>query len=161
MKQTPQMKRAQANMAPGVLTLEGFLGRDQRHLVDIIIEDEAAVQRLDVTHEAIAARMKSLRDSGERGLGEFVTVEPGILVRVDSVRGKLPCPFEDPGLFEKTTTTVRNDNIGKEVSYSDLHIHLIGEHGFYEGKGFLFRLDPEVLVEVLQVPRQEFRSLFT
>ncbi|WP_319562464.1 hypothetical protein [Marispirochaeta sp.] len=155
MKQTQQMKRAQANMAPGVLTLDGFLGRDQRHLVDIIIEDEAAVQRLDVSHEAIAARMQLLRDGGEKGLGEFVTVEPGILVRVDSVRGKLPCPFEDPGLFEKTTTTVRNERNGKEVSYSDLHIHLIGEHGFYEGKGFPFRLEPEKLVETLEVPTQE------
>ncbi|ORC35324.1 hypothetical protein B4O97_09110 [Marispirochaeta aestuarii] len=155
MKQTQQMKRAQANMAPGVLTLEGFLGRDQRHLLDIIIEDEAAVQRLDVSHEAIANRMQFLRDGGAKGLGEFVTVEPGILVRVDSVRGKLPCPFEDQGLFEKTTTTVRNEKHGREISYSDLHIHLIREHGFYEGKGFAFRLDPEALVEVLEVSREE------
>jgi hypothetical protein len=155
MKQTQQMKRAQANMAPGVLTLEGFLGRDQRHLLDIIIEDEAVVQRLDVSHETIARRMQFLRDGGEKGLGEFVTVEPGILVRVDSVRGKLPCPFEDQGLFEKTTTTVRNERINKDISYSDLHIHLIREHGFYEGKGFAFRLEPKELVEILEVPRLE------
>ena len=154
MKQTPQMKRAQANMAPGVLTLDGFLGKDDRHLVDIIIEDEADVQRLDVSHEAIARRMTALRDAGARGLGEFVTVEPGITVRVDSVRGKLPCPFEDPGLYSKTTTTVKNEKIGKQISFSDLHIHLIGEHGFYEGRGFPFRLEPRVLVDVLEVPAE-------
>lgn len=151
MKQTPQMKRAQANMAPGVITLEGFLGKDERHLVDIIIEDEAVVQRLNTSHEAIAARMLELREKGAGGLGEFVTVEEGISVQVYSVRGKLPCPFEDPGLFSKTTTTVRNERLGKEISYSDLHLHLIGEHGFYEGKGFLFRLEPRELVEILEV----------
>ena len=151
MKQSPQMKRAQANMAPGVITLEGFLGKDERHLVDIIIEDEADVQRLNTSHEAIAARMQELRDKGARGLGEFVTVEEGISVQVYSVRGKLPCPFEDPGLFSKTTTTVRNEKLNREVSYSDLHIHLIGEHGFYEGKGFPFRLEPSSLVEILVV----------
>jgi hypothetical protein len=84
-------------------------------------------------------------------LGEFVTVEEGISVQVYSVRGKLPCPFEDPGLFSKTTTTVKNDRLGREISFSDLHLHLIGEHGFYEGKGFLFRLDPKALVEILEV----------
>ena len=151
MKQSPQMKRAQENMAPGVLTLDGFLGADDRHLVDIIIEDEADVQRLDVTHEAIAARMLELRDAGAGGLGEFITVEPEILVQVYSVRGKLPCPFEDPGLHSKTTTTVKNRKLNKEVSFSDLHIHLIGEHGFYEGKGFPFRLDPATLVKVLEI----------
>ncbi len=157
MKQSPQMKRAQDNMAPGVITLKGFLGTDERHLVDIIIQDEADVQRLDVSHEAIAARMRELRDAGARGLGEYITVEPGIVVQVYSVRGKLPCPFEDPGLHSKTTTTVRNEKQGSEVSFSDLHIHLIGEHGFYEGKGFPFRLDPEKLVQVLEVqPDQQF-----
>ncbi len=138
-------------MAPGVITLEGFLGTDDRHLVDIIIEDEAVVQRLDASHESIAARMRELRDAGAAGLGEYITVEPGIVVQVYSVRGKLPCPFEDPGLHSKTTTTVKNEKLGLEVSFSDLHIHLIGEHGFYEGKGFPFRLDPVKLVEVLEV----------
>ena len=138
-------------MAPGVLTLDGFLGSDERPLVDIIIDDEADVQRLDVTHEVIAARMLELRDAGAGGLGEFITVEPEILVQVYSVRGKLPCPFEDPGLHSKTTTTVINRKLNKEVSFSDLHIHLIGEHGFYEGKGFPFRLDPATLVKVLEV----------
>lgn len=155
MKQTPQMKRAQANMAPGVITLEGFLGRDERHLVDIIIDDEAAVQRLNTTHEAIAERMRELRDKGAKGLGEYVTVEEGIAVQVYSVRGKLPCPFEDPGLYAKTTTTVRNERLDREISFSDLHLHLIGEHGFYEGKGFLFRLEPKALVEVLEVPTED------
>ena len=86
--------------------------------------------------------MVELRDAGMAGLGEFLDVAPHFEVRVDSVRGKLPCPFGDPGIFPKTNTTVRNKRLGREITYTDLHIHLIGSHGFYEGKGSPFRLEP-------------------
>jgi hypothetical protein len=70
---------------------------------------------------------------------------------VDSVRGVLPCPFGDPGIFPKTNTTVRNRQSGRELTYTDLHIHMIGSHGFYEGRGSQFRLEPRDLAAVLEV----------
>jgi hypothetical protein len=37
-----------------------------------------------------------------------------------------------------------------------MHIHLIDSHGFYEGKGSPFRLEPAALVEILDIqPAQE------
>lgn len=151
MKQTVQMRRIQEKMAPGVITRDGFLGQDRRNLVDILVQDEAEVHRLGLSHQAIAQRMIELRDSGLSGLGNFIDVAPHFEVRVDSVRGKLPCPFGDPGIFAKTNTTVRNLQKGRELTYTDLHIHLIGSHGFYEGLGSPYRLDPEALAEVLEV----------
>ncbi|MFP4563185.1 MAG: hypothetical protein ACLFRY_07715 [Spirochaetia bacterium] len=151
MKQTPQMRRVQENMRPGAITLDGFLGNDPRNLGDILIEDDAEVKRMGLTHEEIASRMNVLREAGEEGLGEFITVPPNFEVRVDSVRGKLPCPFEHPGLFPKTNITVRNTRLGREITYTDLQIHLIEAHGFYEGKGSRYRIDPEELVEVLEI----------
>lgn len=155
MKQTPQMKKIQENMRPGVLTLHGFLGTDKRDLVEILEEDTAEVRRLGTTHRAIADRMKYLRDQGMRGLGEFIDVEPHFEVRVDSVRGGIPSPFGDAGLIRKTNTTVRNKALGREIVYTDVNIHLIGEHGFYEGRGSLFRMEPGELVEVLEVEKEE------
>ena len=155
MKQSPQLQKAQDSMAPGVITLEGFLGSDKRNLGDILIDDDAAVHRLGMTHEHIAHAMQNLRDSGLRGLGEFIHVAPHFEVRVDSVRGKLPCPFQHPGIYPKTNITVRNTENGKELTFTDLHIHLINEHGFYEGRGSAFRLDPKVLVDVLEVQPEE------
>lgn len=152
MKQTPQMRRIQERMAPGVITRDGFLGEDRRNLVDILTQDDAAVRRLDRRHQDIALRMVELRDAGMSGLGEFADVAPHFEVRVDTVRGKLPCPFGDPGIFPKTNTTVRNKRLGREVTFTDLHIHLIGAHGFYEGLGSPFRLEPEELAAVLEVP---------
>ncbi len=151
MKQTVQMDRIQQNMAPGVMTRDGFLGTDGRKLIDILISDDAAVKRLDLDHRKIAAAMRHLRNAGTRGLGELITVPPHFEVRVESVRGKLPCPFGHPGLVAKTNITVRNLKQDREITFTDLHIHLIEAHGFYEGKGSSFRLDPADLVEILEV----------
>lgn len=151
MKQTVQMERIQEKMRPGVITRDGFLGSDRRKLIDILIEDDEAVKRMDLTHQRIVGRMIELRDAGMRGLGEFVEVPPHYEVRVDSVRGKLPCPFGDPGIFPKTNIMIRNTRLGRELTYTDLHIHLIGSHGFYEGTGSPFRLEPAELAEVLEI----------
>ncbi len=151
MKQTVQLQKAQESMRPGVITRDGFLGADRRNLIDMLIEDDEAVKRRSLTHPEVAGRMIELRDAGLRGLGEFVEVEPHFEVRVDSVRGKLPCPFGDPGVFPKTNITVRNLALGRELTFTDLHIHLIYAHGFYEGKGSPFRLEPLELIGVLEV----------
>lgn len=156
MKQTVQMDKIQEKMQPGVFTRDGFLGTDRRKLIDILLEDDEAVKRMDLTHQSIAARMIELRDAGMRGLGEYIDIQPHYEVRVGSVRGKLPCPFGDPGIFPKTNITVRNTKLGREITFTDMHIHLVGSHGFYEGKGSPFRLEPAVLVETLEVqPLQE------
>ena len=99
--------------------------------------------------------MVEMRDKGKRGLGEFISVDPHFEVKVDSVRGKLPCPFGDPGVFPKLNTTVRNLSLNQEVTYTDLHIHFILVHGFYEGKGSPFRLEPKALITVLEVEQPE------
>jgi hypothetical protein len=151
MKQTVQMRLIQEKMAPGVIVRDGFLGADARNLVDILTEDEGEVTRLGLVHQEIARRMIELRDGGTAGLGELIDVPPHFEVRVDSVRGRLPCPFGDPGIFPKTNTTVRNTRLGREITYTDLHIHMIGSHGFYEGRGSPFRLEPRDLADVLEV----------
>lgn len=150
MKETPQMKQARENMRPGKLSLPGFLG-DERDLARLIDADLETVKRLGVTHAAVAARMRELRDAGAAGLGEFMTVPPHFDVRVDSVRGRLPCPFGERGLYPKTSITVRNLRTGREVTYTDLHIHLVAAHGFYEGAGTPYRLEPADLVSILEI----------
>ena len=150
MKQTPELDRYQHNMRPGCITLKGLLGKDTRKLIDILIEDDAEVKRLGTTHEAIATRMQELRDAGAAGLGESISVPDHYAVRVDDVRGKLPCPFED-AVVQKTFVQVHNKAIDETITYTDLHIHMIREHGFYEGHGSGFRLPPADLVRILDV----------
>jgi len=152
MKQTPEYNAIQQQMKPGVITLEGFLGIDTRNLIDIIAADDVTVHQLNVSHQDIADKMQYFRDAGLDGLGEFLKIGDHFEVRVDSVRGKLPSPFGGPGMYEKVNTTVRNLKTNTEETYTDLHIHFVRDHGFYEGKGSAYRLEPASLVETLEVP---------
>ena len=151
MKQSVQMDMIQDSMRAGVITRDGFLGTDRRKLVEILIEDDETVKRMGYTHEQIARRMQELRDAGVRGLGNIVAVEPHFEVKVDSVRGGLPCPFGHHGIIPKTNITVRNLEKETEITYTELNVHMIGAHGFYEGKGAALRLEPKDLVEVLEI----------
>jgi hypothetical protein len=151
MKQTEQMKEIQEKMKPGVITLDGFLGTDGRNLIDILEDDDAEVKRLDLTHERIAARMQELRDAGKEGLGDLISVAPHYEISVDIARGKLPCPFGHRGLIRKTIIQLRNLEIDREIVFTDMNIHMIAEHGFYQGKGSPFRLEINDLVTILDI----------
>jgi hypothetical protein len=151
MKQTEQMKEIQERMKPGVITLDGFLGADDRNLIDILVEDDAEVKRFSLTHEKIAARMQELRDAGKEGLGDLISIAPHFEVSVDIARGKLPCPFGHRGLIRKTIIKVKNMEKDREVAYTDLNIHMIKEHGFYQGKESLFRVELRDLVDILEI----------
>ena len=155
MKQTVQMREIQEKMKPGIITRDGFLGTDGRNLIDILTEDDAKVKRLNLTHAQIAKRMRELRDAGKKGLGDFISVAPHFEIRVDMVRGKLPCPFGHPGLIQKTNVQVRNLKTNREITFTDMHIHMIGDHGFYEGKGSPFRLELSDLIDTLEIELPE------
>ncbi len=148
--QTAKLEDAPTHaLQPGNISREGFLGNDSRSLAEIVAADQAEVARLGLSHQQIAQRMKEFRDAGEKGLGDWVAMPPHWEVRTDAVRGQLPCPFEDSGLYPKTMITVRNIRNGREIVYSDLLIHLIEQHGFYEGRGSVFRLEPQRIAETL------------
>ncbi len=151
MKQNKEMDQIQDEMKPGHITHSGFLGSDHRKLQDIIEQDDATVRRLSLTHKKIAARLSQLREEGKTGLGLPIKVGATLEVRVDSARGKLPCPFHHKGLYPKTYTVAKNLETGNEVIFTDLNIHLIEEHGFYEGLDSDYRLDPETLARELGV----------
>lgn len=151
MKQSLKMQQAQQNMQPGIISMQGFLGSDPRDLIQIIDEDKSTIEELNLSCDQIAKKMEYFREQGNKGLGDFIKVDPHFAVKVDSVRGKLRCPFEDPGLIPKTNITVKNLNLNTEITYTDMNIHCIGKHGFFEGKGSFFRLDPKQLVEILEI----------
>jgi len=153
MKESPEIRAIMDRMKPGVLSRDGFLGTDRRSLSDILAADQNRVERAGLSHTRIAMRLQELRDLGMAGLGDFVAVPPHFEVRVESVRGKLPCPFGEPGLHAKTNITLRNLRSGGTLTVTDLGIHLMAEHGFYQGEGAIFRLDPDALIDFLELPR--------
>jgi hypothetical protein len=136
-------------MAAGRITRDGFLGSDRRALVQILAEDENAVHSLGLTHREISERMAWFTEAGKRGLGTTVDVAGRWEVRVQSVRGLLPCPWGHEGMYPKTNVFLRKLDSGETLVWTDLTAHMIGEHGFYEGVGSGFRVDPAHAARVL------------
>jgi hypothetical protein len=148
MKDTIQHSQAEERMAPGSITAQGFLGGDTRHLAGIIESDEEEFRRQGLSFEAVAMALERLRDEGEKGLGEPITVEGRWLVQTGDARGKLPCPWED-GIHHKNSIWLRRIDSGESLVYSDLSIHMLREHHFLQGRGSPFRLEPAVLSRIL------------
>ena len=154
MKMSPEYTKAQANMQPGEITQDGFLGEDERPLVDIIAADEQEMAHQGITFEAAAARMRYLMGEGRKGLEEPVTVDDTWIVRVSEARGFLASPFED-GIFRKVNCQVRlapgGKPAGDEILFSELSLHLFEKYHFLEGQGSSFRNEPAQLKKVLKL----------
>ncbi len=149
MKPTPQELKTLQRMQPGVITLSGFLGSDTRSLNEIIAADAAVLASLDRTKEEIAARMDSFTQASWNSYLEETLIEGKYLVQTEIYRGKLPCPFGHAGIFRKAVTRLTNRSNGLSVVWTSLNTHLIKAHGFFEGRGSAFRLDPQTLVPAL------------
>jgi len=85
----------------------------------------------------------------KKGLGTWVEIDQSRRAMAEEAKGSIVCPWPHPGRFDKRVTTVRLDGSDRSISWSDLNIHLIAEHGFFEGRGSPFRLDPKQLVEII------------
>jgi hypothetical protein len=150
MKQTADMQVIQEKMQPGKLTAEGFLGSDTRNLNAILLADQEAVNRMGTTHAEIADKMQSITDIGACMTEALIPMDQTFAVQVDEYMGAIPCPFSDHFNAAKRNTLLKNLTTGAAVHWTDLSMHMIREHGFYEGIGAYFRLDPEYLVPFLK-----------
>ena len=151
MKETPQEKLIYDNFTPGKITKEGFLGDDTRHIHDIIAADMHTLDQLGVTQEQIADRLQYFIEEGKKGLESVVDLGD-FTTQVIWSRGMLPSPFADPKkLYHKIIATVVNKQLQKTIRYTQLNVHLIRDHGFFEGKTSVFRLEPAEVVQVLDI----------
>lgn len=149
MKLSPNDQVIQAKMKPGVLTGEGFLGDDTRNFRDIIAEDMKIVNTLPHSLEEIALRMAYFMDESFLSYDGPIVIDTHYKVEHKTYRGILLSPFPGAGRFGKATIKLENLKNGSSITWTPLHIHLIRDHGFFQGKGSKFRLDPEVLHKTL------------
>jgi hypothetical protein len=146
MKKSPQEKKLENMLKSSKFSSSGFMGTDRRNLWEIIEEDAAQVARSGKTMEELASRMQYITNAGVEGLGEWVEIDPKLRVMVDDNRGVVPCPWPHHARCLKRITTVNNSETGTSLRWSELNIHLIKEHGFFEGIGSPFRIEPSVLI---------------
>lgn len=150
-KQSPELDRIQQNMRSLCLCQQGFLGNDSRKLIEILTEDQGTVNSLGLSHGNIAEKLKAITEKARGGWGDPVVVEEKFEVEVHEARGRMPCPWGHPGLYPKTHIRLEKIETGENLVWSDLAIHLIEEHGFYQGRGSPYRLDPLKVKLILEI----------
>lgn len=149
MKKSPDDQRLEELLRSTRLAAGGFMGNDTRSVFEVIDADAAALCRMGFTAEQLAERMREITKIATAGLGAWVQAGERLEAKVDEVKGSLTCPWPHPGQFAKRITHLRVIETGHSISWSDLNVHLIAAHGFFEGKGSAFRIEPEDLIATI------------
>jgi len=152
MKRNPAEDHVRRRLAPGVLSLEGFLGTDARNIADIVAADIAELEAAGVAAADLADLFDELHAAADEALENPRQLFDGrVTVRVTEVMGRLPCPFGCGHLAHKGVVEVRTD--GKTLLLTPLHSHLIREHGFFQGRGAPYRIEPRVAAALYRLCR--------
>jgi hypothetical protein len=149
MKQSPDMQKLEEILRSSTLVADGFMGDDPRSISEVIEADAAELFRLGVTLDQLADRMNEITKKAAKGLGTWTRIDDVREAMIDEARGRMVCPWPHEARFRKQVTTVRRTDTDETVRWSDLNVHLIAAHGFFEGKGSAFRIDPTALVRVI------------
>ncbi len=150
MKMSPQDKKLDHMLRSSTLVAGGFMGRDRRSVREIIEADAAALAACGLNAAMVARRMRELTDIGCRGLGTWVDADGERLqVMSEDYKGMLVCPWGHAGHYHKRSTVVKAGADERMLTWSDLNIHLIEAHGFFEGRGSAFRIEPAQAAEIL------------
>jgi hypothetical protein len=137
-------------MQAGVLSGAGFLGDDERPLAEIVAADRATLEQAGLTVHDVADLLEHLHEVADRGFGASVAIAGGrVKVWIQEVMGRIPCPYACGFRAHKAVVTV--SAAAGEFQFTPLSAHLIREHGFFEGKGSPFRIEPEELVALFRV----------
>ena len=158
----PDRAELEARMRPGALSQTGFLGPDES-LEFVLARDTETMERLGVSFEELANRLEALLDKALRSPRHRARIGP-VQVKLEVYTGFQICPWApDPDAGQCTAAgpvshasldwTIRNTRTGQTLSGPGLITHLIRAHSFFEGLESPNRVDPEALVEVLELHR--------
>ena len=149
MKKSPNLQKLEEVLRSSTLSAVGFMGSDNRSLTEIVDADLAELARLDYTTGQLAEKMQQITDLAAKALGNWAHIDDTHQAKVAEAKGRIPCPWPHPAYFAKRVTTLKDTETGDEIKWSDLNIHLIKEHSFFEGKGSPFRIEPRQLIQIL------------
>jgi hypothetical protein len=149
MKESPKIRILNQILRSSKLVAGGLMGNDHRSFTEVIDTDSFRVSKLGYTTEQIAERMQKLTDAAKKGLGNWVKIDDICQAVVHEAQGFLVCPWPHMGRYAKRITTVERYDTGQTIRWSDLNIHLIGKHSFFEGRGAMFRIEPEELINII------------
>jgi len=149
MKRSPEMVRLEGVLRSSKLAAGGFLGDDRRPLEEIIEADARELAGLGYTRAEVADRMRHIGELAQKGIETTVRIDEGLAARMVEARGRMPCPWQHAGRYFKTFCEAWRTDTGQLVRWSDLSLHMIEAHGFFQGRHSAFRIEPRELVAVV------------
>jgi hypothetical protein len=149
MKNAPDLEKLENVLHSSVIVSGGFLGTDTRNLDEIISNDLSELAGLGITITKLVGRMKEITNTAIPALGNWTDIDKKRQTRVEEAKGSLTCPWPHTGSFAKRVTFVKNNETQQTLKWTDLNIHLIEKHNFFEGIGSPYRIEPKELVKII------------
>ena len=150
MKKNPADAATRDRMQPGAISAEGFLGADDRPIAEIVAADEAVLEEAGVTREQLGDMLEEIHRRADEGFGATVPLGRGVKAELTEVMGRIPCPFGCGARAHKAVIRVTLPD-ERQVLVTPLHAHLIREHGFFQGGGSVFRLEPRDVIAMFRL----------
>jgi len=161
-----QTGRVERLMRPGVLSAAGFLGETER-LEDVLKEDARNLSAMGITAAEVAGRLRvivgeAIRRSREAASEKDTYVIGRFRVRLTQWHGYQECPWlcEPEPAWASIDFRIEDRRSGAKLGGPGLIVHLIAEHGFFEGKDSPYRVDPRQAAEVLGLPESWWDRLW-
>ena len=149
MKQTPQMQNLEVMLRSSRIVAGGFLGNETRTLQEIIDSDLAQLENLGYTTTQLAGRMQELTEKAIPRLGNRIDIEENLTIASQDYKGWIICPWPHPTRIAKRVTIAKRLDTDESIRWTDLNIHMIARHDFFEGRGSIFRIDPAKLIGII------------
>jgi len=151
------IENLEENMIPGKSSDGGFLAVGEK-LMEVYKVDKETIKRLGVDYSRIAEELENVIKASS---ATEITTYRNLSITKNATFGWQDCPFgctdklELMGLESGNTKGsadyhVTNTDTGDELFFSDLHIHLVRDHHFFEGHT-KYRLDPEQCIKILRI----------
>ena len=153
-RRAPLEAEMYSNLGPSRFSALGFLGEDARDFEDILSDDARSLERLGVTRDQLVQELREVYERALQAGGDPVPAGPGSVAECLECRGRVPSPFPGEGTFPKHQVRVFNEQGTQSLVITPLALHLIERHGFFQGVGSPFRIDPAQAVAMLGPGRE-------
>ncbi len=148
-RRAPLEAEMYSHLGPSRFSGLGFLGEDARDFEVILADDARTLERLGVSREQLVQELQEVYERALKAGGDPVPAGPGSVAECLECRGRIPSPFPGEGTFPKHQVRVFRAQRAESLVITPLALHLIERHGFFQGIGSPFRIDPARAVAML------------
>jgi len=149
-----EVEKFEERLYPNKYSEVGFMGINDK-LLEVYHKDKAYLESVNITCQQIADKLNRIileyKEKGEVISSKHFKITDSIYTK-----GTQTCPFhelddKDEEIPSSNDYEITNNKTGEKFWIAELVIHLIRNHGFFEGPGSSYRIDPETIIRILEI----------